>query len=132
MATSEEIVEALADFQTQCNGNKRLRRMQRDWTRILHYKAVDTSDAFTMTVVAGEITKTEAGGHGTPDIIIEGDSEDLCDMFWGDINPTQKYLKGEIRVRGSQEDVMRIDAITAVIWQHASHTSRGSNATALA
>jgi len=116
MATSEEIVEALEDFKVQCNGNKRLRRMQRDWTKTLHYKAVDTNDLFTMTVVNGEITKTEGGGQGTPDIIVEGDSEDLCDMFWGDINPTQKYLKGEIRVRGSQEDVMRIDAITAVIW----------------
>ncbi len=116
MAASNEIIEALEDFKEQCNSNKRLRRMQRDWTKILHYKAVDTNDLFTMTVMKGEITKAEGGGHGTPDIIIEGDSEDLCDMFWGDINPTQKYLKGEIRVKGSQEDVMRIDAITAIIW----------------
>ncbi|MBW2364618.1 MAG: SCP2 sterol-binding domain-containing protein, partial [Deltaproteobacteria bacterium] len=64
----------------------------------------------------GEITKIENEAQGTPDVIIEGTSEDLCDMFWGDINPTQKYLKGEIKVKGSQEDIMRIDAITAIIW----------------
>ena len=116
MATSEEIMEALADFKEQCNDNKRLRRMQRDWTKILHYKAIDTNDIFTMTVVEGEITKIEEGALETPDVIVEGDSEDLCNMFWGDINPTQKYLKGEIKVKGSQEDVMRIDAITAIIW----------------
>lgn len=116
MATSEEIIEALADFKEQCNNNKRLRRMQRDWTKVLHYKTIDTADAFTMTVVEGEITKIENEVQGTPDVIIEGTSEDLCDMFWGDINPTQKYLKGEIKVKGSQEDVMRIDAITAIIW----------------
>jgi hypothetical protein len=37
-------------------------------------------------------------------------------MFWGDISPTQKYLRGEIKVKGTQEDVMRIDVISAVIW----------------
>jgi putative sterol carrier protein len=116
MATSDEIMEALADFTEQCNNNKRLRRMQRDWTKKLHYTAVDTKDTFTMDVVEGEIIKIAAGNEGTPDIIVETDSETMCDMFWGDINPTQKYLKGEIKVKGTQEDVMRIDAITAVIW----------------
>jgi hypothetical protein len=28
----------------------------------------------------------------------------------------QKYLRGEIKVKGSQEDVMRLDAISYVIW----------------
>jgi putative sterol carrier protein len=116
MATSDEIMEALKDFAEQCNGNKRLRRMQRDWTKKLHYKTTDTNDTFYMEVIEGEIIKTSAGTEGTPDVIIEADSETLCDMFWGDANPTQKYLKGEIKVKGTQEDVMRIDAITAVIW----------------
>ncbi len=116
MATSDEIMEALADFQEQCNGNQRLRRMQRDWTKVLHFKASDTGDAFTQTVEAGEIISNRTGAQGTPDVVITADSETLCDMFWGDINPTQKYLRGEIKVQGSQEDVMRIDAITAIIW----------------
>jgi putative sterol carrier protein len=116
MATSEEIMEALADFKEQCNSNKRLRRMQRDWSKIIHYKAIDTGDAFTSTVVEGELLKNEAGTNGIPDVVVECDSETMCDMFWGDINPTQKYLRGEIKVKGSQEDVMRIDAITAIIW----------------
>ena len=82
----------------------------------LVFFSTDTGDAFTMNVKEGEITKNEKGTIGTPDVIVEVDSETLCDMFWGDINPTQKYLRGEIKVKGSQEDVMRIDAITAIIW----------------
>jgi len=42
MATSQEILEALADYQNQCNENKRLRKMQRDWSRLLHFVAEDT------------------------------------------------------------------------------------------
>jgi putative sterol carrier protein len=116
MAKEEEIYEALLDFQEQCNSNKRLRKMQRDWTKVLHFVAEDTGATFTMTVVNGEQVKNEKGLHGTPDIVVSTDSESLCDMFWGDLNPTQKYLRAEIKVKGSQEDIMRLDAITYVIW----------------
>jgi putative sterol carrier protein len=116
MADAAEILEALADFQKQCNENKRLRRMQRDWTKVLHYTASDTGDAFTVTVIAGETTGVQPGRQGVPDVVVETDSETLCDMFWGDVNPTQKYMRGEIKVKATQEDVMRIDAVTAVIW----------------
>jgi putative sterol carrier protein len=119
VATSAEIMEALADYTIQCNQNKRLRRMQRDWTKLLHFVAEDTGDKFTMEVIKGEIVSTAEGASGTPDVIVTATSEDMCDMFWGDLNPSQKYLDGEIKVKASQEDVMRIDAITMIIWPDA-------------
>jgi len=119
MATSKEILEALEDYKTQCNNNKRLRRMQRDWTKLIHFIAEDTNDAFTMDVIKGETVSVKEGKEGTPDVIITTQSEDMCDMFWGDLNPAQKYLDGEIRVKASQEDIQRIDAITMIIWPDA-------------
>ena len=116
MATSSEILDALGDYQVQCNQNARLRRMQKDWTKRLHFKATDTGDGFTMVAVEGEITAFSAGFEGTPDILVQATSEDLCDMFWGDLNPSQKYLRGEILVKATPEDVMRLDAITMIIW----------------
>jgi putative sterol carrier protein len=116
MATSSDIMEALADYQVQCNENKRLRKMQRDWSRLLHFVAEDTGDMFTMDVLKGEIMSFAAGAQGAPDIIVTATSEDLCDMFWGDLNPSQKYLQGEVKVKASQEDVVRLDAITMIIW----------------
>ena len=64
MATSQEILEALADYQVQCNENKRLRKMQRDWSKLIHFVAEDTGDTFTMNVVKGEIVSFEAGHQG--------------------------------------------------------------------
>jgi putative sterol carrier protein len=116
MATSDEIMEALADYQVQCNGNARLRKMQKDWTKLLHFHAEDTGDRFTMDVVKGEIVSYGTGATGTPDVVVSARSEHLCDMFWGDLNPSQKYLQGEIRVKATQEDVVRLDAITMIIW----------------
>jgi putative sterol carrier protein len=119
MATSQEILDALADYQVQCNNNKRLRKMQRDWSKLIHFSAEDTGDTFTMNVIKGEIVSFEAGAKGSPDVSVTAKSEDLCDMFWGDLNPNAKYLQGEIRVKASQEDIMRIDAITMIIWPDA-------------
>ncbi len=119
MATPAEILEALADYQVQCNGNQRLRKMQRDWSKLIHFVAKDSGDGFTMDVVKGEITGFRAGLDGTPDVVVTATSEDLCDMFWGDLNPSQKYLRGEIQVKASTEDVMRLDAITMIIWPEA-------------
>lgn len=116
MASWEELAEALADYTVTCNANERLRRMQRDWSRVLHFTCTDTGDRFTMEVVKGEIVATGSGHDQVPDIVVRTDSETFCDMFWGDLNPIQKYLRGEIAVKGSQEDVMRLDAICYVIW----------------
>jgi len=119
MATWAELEEALADYTVSCNNNERLRKMQRDWTRMLHFVCEDTDVLFWMDVDRGEIVGTGQGHQGVPDIIVTTGSETFCDMFWGDLNPVQKYLRGEITVQGSQEDVMRLDAISSVIWPDA-------------
>ena len=80
MATSQDILEALTDYQGQCNGNARLRRMQRDWSKLLHFHAEDTGDWFSMTVLKGEIVSFQAGAQGAPDIVVSTVSENLCDM----------------------------------------------------
>ena len=116
MATWEELEEALADYTASCNANDRLRKMQKDWSRVLHFSCDDTGTRFTMVVDQGEIVRAGEGHEGAPDIVVTTDSETFCDMFWGDLNPLQKYLRGEIAVRGSQEDVMRLDVISYIIW----------------
>ena len=119
MAQWDEISEALADYTVSCNENARLRKMQRDWTRVLHFICSDSADTFTMEVDKGEIVATVTGHVGVPDIVVTTTSETFCDMFWGHLNPVQKYLRGEIAVKGSQEDVLRLDAISYVIWPDA-------------
>lgn len=119
MADWDELAEALADYTVSCNENERLRKMQRDWSRVLHFTTSDTDAAFTIEVDHGEIVGTPQGHLGVPDIAVSADSETFCDMFWGDLNPVQKYLRGEIAVKGSQEDIMRLDAISYVIWPDA-------------
>jgi putative sterol carrier protein len=119
MADWDELAEALADYTISCNTNERLRKMQREWSRTLHFVCADNGTTFSMEVDRGEILSTPEGHVGIPDIVVTTQSETFCDMFWGDLNPVAKYLRGEITVKGSQEDVMRLDAISSVIWPDA-------------
>ena|ERR1700712_2599400 len=116
MASAAEVMEGLEDYKTRCNDNAKLRKMFRAWSRTVHFSATDTGDTFTVVIEAGEFVSLAASATGTPDVVIMGTSEDLADMFWGDLNPAAKYLTGEIKVQGSQDDVMRIDAMASLMW----------------
>ena len=116
MASSEELIEAFADWRGRSNTNERLRKMVRGWDRVVHFRVVDIDEGFTMEVRGQLLSELSVGLVGQPDVIVTGTSEDFCDMFWGDLNPSEKYMSGEITLAGSQQDVMRIDAISMVAF----------------
>jgi putative sterol carrier protein len=116
MADQNEVMAAMQEYTQLSNGNPRLRKMNRDWTKVIQFHATDLQQDFVMKVSSGEIIDIKIGKADVTDIIISSTSEIFCDMFWGDLNPTQKYLSGELQIKGSQEDIMRLDAISAVIW----------------
>jgi len=116
MASREEIVEAYAQWRERSNANPRLVKMVRGWDRVIHFRTTDTDDGFTMAVHDQLLSELTFGLEGQPDVIVTGTSEDFCDMFWGDLNPSEKYMSGEITLAGSQQDVMRIDAISMVAF----------------
>lgn len=116
MADAAEVAEAYADWRERCNANERLKRMLRGWDRVVHLRATDTGDTFTVSVDSQLLSELAAGEIGQPDLVVTATSEDFADMFWGDLNPSEKYMSGEIVLAGSQEDVMRLDAMSMVAF----------------
>jgi putative sterol carrier protein len=116
MATADELEEAYADWRSRSNGNDRLKKMVRGWNRVVHLSTVDTAETFTLEVRDELLSELQRGHVGQPDLVVTGSSEDFCDMFWGDLNPSEKYMSGEITLAGSQQDVMRLDAISMVAF----------------
>src|SRR5580692_10918880 len=116
MASSEELCEAFADWRARSNDNPRLAKMVKGWDRVIHFTASDIGQGFTMRVADQRLSELVVGYEEQPDVIVTGSSEDFCDMFWGDLNPSEKYMSGEITLLGSQQDVMRIDAISMVAF----------------
>jgi putative sterol carrier protein len=116
LASTEELLEAYAEWRARSNGNRRLTNMVRGWDRVIHFTTTDTVEVYTMRVEAQRLSDLSVGHEGQPDVVVTGSSEDFCDMFWGDLNPSEKYMSGEITLLGSQQDVMRIDAISMVAF----------------
>jgi putative sterol carrier protein len=116
VADRDEVTEAYADWRARCNENERLRRMLRGWDRVVHLVATDTGDRFTVVVRDQSLAALADGADEVADLIVTATSEDFADLFWGDLNPSQKYMSGEITLAGAQEDVMRLDAMSMVAF----------------
>lgn len=116
MADRDEVTEAYADWRARCNENERLRRMLRGWDRVVHLVATDTGDRFTVVVRDQRLAALADGADEVADLIVTATSEDFADLFWGDLNPSEKYMSGEITLAGAQEDVMRLDAMSMVAF----------------
>jgi len=116
LASTEELLEAFAEWRTRSNENPRLTKMVKGWDRVIHFATTDTAQGYTMRVEGQRLSELVVGHEGQPDVVVTGSSEDFCDMFWGDLNPSEKYMSGEITLAGSQQDVMRIDAISMVAF----------------
>ncbi|HEX9057165.1 MAG TPA: SCP2 sterol-binding domain-containing protein [Ktedonobacterales bacterium] len=116
MATREELREALDDYIVQANSSERVKRSLKNWNCVIQIVAEDIDASFTLTIKGGELVSVEDGLRGAADLIVRGSAEDLTNIFWGDENPASNYMQGAIKVQGSQDDVMRLDAMAMFIY----------------
>ena len=115
MATREELREALDDYITQARASTRVIRSLRNWNCVIYIEATDINAGFTMVIKDAQ-TSVQDGAQGTPDLIVQGSSEDLVDIFWCDANPASNYMQGAIKTKGSPDNVMRLDAMSLLIY----------------
>ena len=116
MATKEELREALDDYVMQARKSERFLRSIRNWSCVIYIEATDlNTDGFTL-VMRNTNTTIHDGIYEKPDLIVRGNSEDLANIFWCDENPASNYMQGAIKVQGSQENIMRLDAMSLLIY----------------
>jgi putative sterol carrier protein len=115
MASPQELHESLLNFQDLFNENEQLRQMNKDWNRVVRISATDTGTAMTVRLQDGTLSVSpEPPAQHHMELV--ADSELLCALFWGEIGPTEPYMDGRLVVKGSEDDVLRLDFITAMIW----------------
>jgi len=119
MATREELREALDDYVAQAQKSERVTRSLRNWNCNIYVEATDIQAAFTMAIKDSK-TAVHDGQFEQPDLIVRGSSEDLANIFWCDSNPASNYMKGAVKIQGSQDNVMRLDAMALLIYMEVS------------
>lgn len=115
MASHLEIKESLQAFWQSYNQNERLKIMNKDWNRVILVRANDITSEHTLVLTDGSLAVYE-GAWENPDLTVIADSETLADLFYGDITPTEPYLNGTLQVVGSEDDIVRLDFISLMIW----------------
>lgn len=115
MASSGEITASLKSFEENYNNNRRLKMMNRDWNRVVLVQANDIASTHVLCLQDGTLTLAN-GAVENPDLQVIADSETLTDLFYGDITPTEPYMNGTLKILGSEEDVLRLDFISLMIW----------------
>jgi putative sterol carrier protein len=116
MATRKELREALDDYVCQAQKSERVMRSLRNWNCHVYFEATDIDASFTMVIHDGQ-TVIYDGQHEQPDLIVRGNSEDLANIFWCDANPASNYMQGAVKIQGSQEHMMRLDAMAMLIYE---------------
>lgn len=115
MASHEEITNSLKAFVEGYNRNTQLKAMNRDWNRTVLVQATDVPSQHTLVLRDGELTLLE-GKAGEADLTVTAESDLLTRLFYGEITPTEPYLNGTLKVLGREEDVIRLDFISLMIW----------------
>ncbi|MCL2766672.1 MAG: SCP2 sterol-binding domain-containing protein [Peptococcaceae bacterium] len=115
MASHAELTESLSVFKDNYNSNDRLKIMNKDWNRVVVVRATDVTSEHTITVRDGAVSFAE-GAAETADLTVISDSEILADIFYGDITPTEPYNNGTLRIIGQEDDILRLDFISLMIW----------------
>lgn len=108
------LLESLDAFARRFNENDRLRQMNRDWNRTI---AIDVQGVPNCALVIED-------GHmrvlpevpQARDIALRAAEPVLVGIFGGELGPTEPYLDGRLTVQGSQEDVLRLDFLSMLIW----------------
>lgn len=115
MATRDELLTCLAQFRDRCNADAQLRPMLADWERTILIRASDLPAEHLLIVRGGQVYLEPAAADGA-DLTVIAESGLLADLFAGRITPTEPYLNGSLRVLGTEEDIMRLDFISLMIW----------------
>lgn len=112
----DDLIESLENFESLCREHRQqLSKVLAGWTRQVLVQPDDLEASFTIDAQEGVIT-TREGSPAQPDLAITGSAAILADLFWGDIGPTEPYMKGDLRIKGSEDDLLKVDFITLLIW----------------
>ncbi len=115
MSTRDELAEALRGFCDSCTSNDQLRKMNRGWDRRIGVWASDLGAGFTIDY-QDSAAELFDGLPDEPDLNVESDAATLVSIFSGAVTPAEPYADGSLRVLGNEDDVLRLDFISQVIW----------------
>ena len=114
--TQESLFDSLSSYMKLLNDTPKIKQVLKTWSPIIHFSAKDNNSKLPLIFEQGTAISCSSVHEKKPDLAIIGTSNDFHDLFHGKLNPTEKYMNGDITVKGSQMDIIKLDAISMVLW----------------
>lgn len=109
--------QCLVDFASLCNANPHLSKLIQRWERNIHVRPKDDPAVFTLALEGGSVCQVACEAlEGKPSITVSGPPKVLIDVFSGRVNPAEALISMGLEIYGAEEDIMKLDAITLVLW----------------
>lgn len=115
MVDSREMDRVLTDFASRFNAKPELAKMTAGWERTIAIEPSDAAWRRDLRVERGLVRTLEQVPEKA-DIRLVGRSSVLADIFAGRLSPTEPYLDGDLVVHSSEEDMMKLDIFTLMVW----------------
>ncbi len=116
MTPAEELYDSLESFARSCNENERLMAMIKDWNRTMHIHATDLGAEATLVTQDGMMSAAK-GAPAAADLALKSTAEILSQIFYGEVSPNDPYNAGTLRIEGPEADIVRLDFVTAMLWE---------------
>lgn len=117
MTPGPEMEQVLRRFVEQFNASSQLPQMTRGWNRAIQLEPADGPWVLGLRVEGGRMVLLPAGVRPErPEIVLRAPSDLLAAIFRGETSPTEPYLDGTLVVQSSEEDMMKLDIFTLMVW----------------
>lgn len=117
MTPGAEMEQVLRRFVDQFNVSPQLPQMTRGWDRAILLEPVDGAWVQALRVQGGRMALLPADVRpAAAEIVLRAPSDLLAAIFRGETSPTEPYLDGRLVVQSSEEDMMKLDIFTLMVW----------------
>ena len=114
----EDLKAVLLAFRGLVNEKETVRKLIKGWEPFIHVECVDREERYTLVVrdcALQEVREGLAAHHHT--ITVRGPGQALVEVFDGKLNPGQAVIDGQMEVYGQDKDMVKLDALTLLLWE---------------
>ena len=109
--------QAVNSFKSLINSNESVKKISKGWNITILFWMKDLKTGLLLDIKQGIVEQiTEVNDPNSGAIKIVATSSIIYEMFSGNEKVTRLYMEGAIEAYGSEKDLVRLDAISAILW----------------
>lgn len=114
----QSLKETLVQFRDLVNQKAPLKKFLKGWEPCIHVETIDQKQQYTLLIRNCVLQEIQDGlaAHNDP-ITVRGNQDVLAQIFEGKLDAAQALIEGQIEIYGREKDMIKLDALTLVLWE---------------